>query len=68
MTARGRSTELVGTAVIAALLGVTRQRVLALAKTAGLPQPLAVLSMGKVRDGAELRRWAEHYTPRTRRA
>ncbi len=47
-----------GTAEVAALLGVSRQRVLQLAQTDGFPQPVAVLSMGKVWDGAAIRRWA----------
>ena len=56
-----------GTAEIAALLGVSRQRVLQLAEDAsgnGFPEPLAVLSMGKVWDGAAVRKWAAGYTPR----
>lgn len=47
-----------GTAEIAALLGVSRQRVLQLAQTATFPKPLAVLSMGKVWRGGDVRRWA----------
>jgi hypothetical protein len=59
-----------GTAEIATLLGVSRQRVLKLAEHSpanGFPEPLAVLSMGKVWDGAAVRTWAVGYTPRTRR-
>lgn len=63
--------ELMGTAEIAALLGVSRQRVLKIAAEAaaetGFPEPLAVLSMGKVWDGSAVRTWAAGYTPRTRR-
>ena len=60
-----------GTAEIAALLGITRQRVLKLAEQAdrtGFPEPLAVLSMGKVWDAAEVRKWATGYVPRARKA
>lgn len=59
-----------GTAEAAALLGISRQRVLKLAEHSpgnGFPEPLAVLSMGKVWDGARVRAWAAGYTPRTRR-
>ena len=59
-----------GTAEIAALLGVSRQRVLKIAQQApdnGFPAPLAVLSMGNVWDGRQVRVWAAGYTPRTRR-
>lgn len=57
-----------GTAEIAALLGVSRQRVLKLAQDGnGFPEPVAVLSMGKVWDGAAVRAWAAGYTPRTRK-
>ncbi|MDP9459351.1 MAG: DNA-binding protein [Actinomycetota bacterium] len=59
--------ELMGTAEVAALLGVSRQRVLKLAERPDFPSPLAVLSMGKVWDGARVREWAADYTPRTRR-
>lgn len=60
-----------GTAEVAALLGISRQRVLKLADPEadnGFPEPLAVLSMGKVWDGAAIRKWAEGYTPRSKRA
>lgn len=59
-----------GTAEIAALLGVTRQMVLKLADPEtdnGFPEPLATLKMGLVWDGAQVRKWADGYTPRTRR-
>lgn len=49
--------DLMGTAEVAAYLGVTRQRVLQLAKTEGFPEPLVVLSMGKVWDGTKIREW-----------
>ena len=59
-----------GTAEIAALLGISRQRVLKLADPGddnGFPEPLAALRMGKVWDGAQVRKWAADYVPRTRR-
>ena len=49
---------LMGTAEIAALLGVSRQRVLQLAAHEGFPAPVAVLSMGKVWDARDIRAWA----------
>lgn len=51
--------ELMGTAEVAALLGVSRQRVLQLlAEREDFPRPVAVLSMGKIWNGDEVRRWA----------
>lgn len=51
--------ELTGAAEVAALLGVSRQRVLQLlAERDGFPRPAAVLKMGKVWLGAEVRLWA----------
>jgi predicted DNA-binding transcriptional regulator AlpA len=51
-----------GTAEVAALLGgVSRQRVLQLAQQAGFPEPIAVLSMGKVWDSDDVRRWAAEH-------
>lgn len=57
--------ELMGTAEVAALLGVSRQRVLQLlADDTTFPPPAAVLKMGKVWDAEVVRRWAQGYTPR----
>ena len=56
-----------GTAEIAALLGVSRQRVLKLAGTPGFPAPLATLTMGNVWDATRIRAWATGYRPRTRK-
>ncbi len=50
--------ELVGVAEIADMLGVTRQRVHQLTKTAEFPRPLAELSAGVIWDRAEVERWA----------
>jgi prophage regulatory protein len=50
--------ELMGTAEIAAMLGISRQRVLKLAEKPDFPRPLAVLSMGKVWLGSDIRTWA----------
>lgn len=48
-----------GTAEVALLLGVSRQRVLQLLnEQEGFPRPVAVLTMGKVWSGPEVRRWA----------
>ena len=59
--------ELMGTAEVAAHLGVSRQRVLQLLaqEHSGFPQPVAVLSMGKVWDGRQVREWSRrHQRPR----
>lgn len=53
-----KDADLVGTAEVAAMLGVSRQRVLALAKRGDFPSPLAVLSMGNVWRGSDVRKWA----------
>lgn len=48
-----------GAAEIAALLGVTRQRVNQLAKKDDFPEPVAVLAGGKVWLEEEVERWAK---------
>jgi len=50
--------DLMGTSEVAALLGISRQRVLVIAKHPGFPKPLAVLKMGNVWRGQDVRRWA----------
>ena len=50
--------DLVSTAEIARLLGVTRQRVQQLAKTNDFPEPAATLSMGSVWHTHDVRTWA----------
>lgn len=55
------SSDLMGAAEIGRLLGVSRQRVQQLVRTDGFPAPVAVLDMGKVWDGNEVRSWAEGY-------
>ncbi len=50
--------DLMGTAEVAAHLGLSRQRVLKLAQGPAFPKPLAVLSMGKVWRGSDIRTWA----------
>lgn len=47
-----------GTSEVAALLGVSRQRVLVRARQPGFPAPLVVLKMGKVWRGGDIHRWA----------
>jgi predicted DNA-binding transcriptional regulator AlpA len=49
--------DLMGTAEVARFLGLSRQRVLKLSQGAAFPKPLAVLSMGKVWRGEDIRRW-----------
>jgi len=51
--------ELVGTAEVALMLGVTRQRVLQLARTEGFPLPVARLSMGNVWLAGDIRTWLQ---------
>ncbi len=59
----GAPLDLVSTAEIARMLGLTRQRVQQLAKTEGFPPPAATLSMGSVWHTADIRAWA-HRTGR----
>lgn len=68
MTTVGRSgeeTELMGAAEIARLLGVSRQRVQQLVNTPGFPEPAAVLQMGKVWHGEQVRAWVDTHRTRT---
>jgi hypothetical protein len=51
--------ELVGATEIAALLGVTRQRVQQLAAGPDFPAPVADLTMGKVWVLDDVRAWAD---------
>ena len=57
--------DLMGTSEVAAHLGISRQRVLVIARHPGFPAPLAVLKMGNVWRGEEIRRWAESRTRET---
>ena len=50
--------DLMGTSEVAALLGISRQRVLVIARQSGFPKPVAVLKMGNVWRGEDIRRWA----------
>ena len=50
--------DLMGTSEVASYLGISRQRVLVLARQSGFPEPLAVLKMGNVWRGEDIRRWA----------
>ena len=50
--------DLMGTSEVAALLGISRQRVLVIARQPGFPRPLAVLKMGNVWRGGDIRAWA----------
>jgi prophage regulatory protein len=60
------ASDLMGAAEIGRLLGVSRQRVQQLVNTDGFPAPVAVLDMGKVWNGSQIRDWAEGYEPRKR--
>lgn len=51
--------DLMAAAEIAAMLGVSRQRVQQLVATPGFPPPAATLSMGKVWHAEDVRAWAE---------
>jgi predicted DNA-binding transcriptional regulator AlpA len=53
--------DLMGSAEVAALLGVSRQRVLQLASRPDFPRPVAVLRMGQVWRGSDIRRWGKRY-------
>lgn len=56
--ASGAVHHLAGSAEVAALLRVSRQRVHRLAKRADFPEPVAVLSQGKVWERAAVEAWA----------
>lgn len=57
---------LMGTAEVAELLGVSRQRVLQLAQQPGFPEPVAVLKMGQVWGTSSIRAWAAENRPSDR--
>lgn len=50
--------ELMGIAEIRTLLGISRQRADQLTRRADFPAPVAELAMGKVWNGANVRKWA----------
>jgi predicted DNA-binding transcriptional regulator AlpA len=50
--------RLMGLTEIAEMLGVSRQRVYQLVRTAGFPEPLARLAQGAVWAGEDVERWA----------
>jgi hypothetical protein len=50
--------ELVGTAEIAEMLGVTNQRVDQLSRTESFPAPIAVLAAGRIWQREAIERWA----------
>jgi predicted DNA-binding transcriptional regulator AlpA len=52
---------LAGAAEIAAMLGVSRQRVQQLIKQPGFPKPYDVLAMGKVWKRAAVEAWAREH-------
>ena len=52
--------DLMSTSEVAAYLGISRQRVLVIARQPGFPKPLAVLKMGNIWRGADIRAWAAH--------
>jgi len=53
--------ELVGTAEIAVMLGVTKQRVHQLAASASFPKPVAVLSAGTIWLREDIEEWMESH-------
>lgn len=58
MPRQGGALDLAGTAEIARLLGVSRQRVQQLSRTPDFPTPAATLLMGHVWHTADIRDWA----------
>lgn len=58
--------DLVGTAELSRMFGVSRQRTYQLTSTPGFPEPEAVLEMGKIWDRAKVRKWAEAHGRRLR--
>ena len=55
--------DLLGAAEIAALLGVSRQRVTQLTHAPGFPPPVLRLKMGALWDGRAVRDWAAENRP-----
>ncbi len=55
--------HLMGTSEVAALLGVSRQRVQQLSKTEQFPEPVARLAAGPIWEREDVERWA-HETGR----
>lgn len=53
--------DLVGTAEIADLLGVSRQRVHQLSGEPGFPEPVASLSAGMIWQKSDVVRWAREH-------
>lgn len=60
---RGVAEELVGTAEVAELLGLTRQRVQQLARDPGFPAPIAKLSAGWIWRRADVEQWIRDQAP-----
>lgn len=50
--------HLMGTSEVAALLGVSRQRVQQLSKTEQFPEPVARLAAGPIWEREDVERWA----------
>jgi prophage regulatory protein len=50
--------DLVSTVEIAAMLGVSRQRVDQLTRTVGFPEPAAELAIGRVWERVDVEAWA----------
>jgi hypothetical protein len=48
---------------VADLLGVPRQRVHQPSERHDFPAPYAILSVGRIRDGAKIRAWAAKHRP-----
>ena len=55
--------DLMGTSEVAALLGISRQRVLVISRQAGFPKPLAVLKMGNVWRSSDILKWNAAHRP-----
>ena len=55
--------DLLGAAEIAALLGVSRQRVTQLTHSPGFPDPVLRLKMGALWAGQAVRDWAAQHRP-----
>lgn len=55
--------DLVGAAEIADMFGVSRQRVYQLSTREDFPEPVAVLSRGRVWERADVRFWMETHRP-----
>lgn len=65
MTTNPDKPRLVAAGEIAAIMGLSRQRVQQLAERRDFPEPLATLSCGRIWDADDIEHWYTEYRART---